>query len=195
MPSTDLTAIALVDADGRTIRLDTENRLEELLVQFLNLFLSRNLFLLSGFWFFDNGLLFLDGILHFAVFLVHRIGQVFDTKHIAMVGEGNAIHPVFLAFRNQIGHFRHAVEHGIMRVDMQVGEVHRDIVAKFRLVVNFLFVSIIVGYDHDFRRLNHIGIGRTEIGHELWADTQSLLVDDAATHQLQENASRGLNVG
>ena len=118
MPTSVLTTVALVDTDGGAVGLNAEDRLEELLIQLFDLLLGGNLFFISRLRLPDNSLLFLDGILHLAVLLVHRIGEVLDTEHIAMVGEGEAIHAVFLAFAHQIRHFRHAVEHGIVRVDM-----------------------------------------------------------------------------
>ena len=161
MPATVLTAVAFVDADRRAIGFNAINRLEKLFIQLFDLFLGSNLFLIGRFRLCDNSLLLLDGILHLAVFLVHRVGEILDTEHIAMVSEGKAVHTVFLALCHQIGHLRHTVEHGIMRVDMQMGEMLRQIIAHFRhFFCFFLFYDRLKG---DASGLNHLRIGGLEV--------------------------------
>ena len=194
MPASVLTAVALVDAYRCAVSLNTKNWLEELFVQLFDLLLSSNLFFICRLRLPYNGLLFLDGILHLAVLLVHGVGEVLNTEHVAMVGEGETIHAVFLAFAHQIGHLRHAVEHGIMRVDVQVGEMQRNIVSRFRFLLH-LFLLVKVCLHLDARRLNHIRIGGLEVIDELGIDVQVGLIQHAATDQFEEDTGCGLHVG
>ena len=194
MPATVLTAIAFVDTDGGAISLDAEDWFEKLLVQFFDLLLRSDLFLLGRLWLLDNSLLFLDGIFHLTVLLVHRIGEILDAEHIAMVGEGEAIHAVFLAFGHQVGHLRHAVEHGIVRVDVQMREVLRDIIAHFWLFLPY-FLLVKVRLHLDASGLYHIGVGGLEVFDELGIDMQVGLIQHATTDQFEEDAGRGLHVG
>ena len=82
-----------------------------------------------------------------------------------------------------------------MRVDVQMGEILRDIITDFRhrLLLHFLIVK--VGLHLDARRLNHIGIGGIEVGNELGINAQVIFVNHAATNQFEENTRRGLHIG
>ena len=72
----------------------------------------------------DLGLQLLDAVLHLAVLLIHRIQQILDTEHITMIRQGHGIHSVVLGLLDEVGDFRHPVEHRIMRVYVQVCKVH-----------------------------------------------------------------------
>ena len=194
MPAPVLSAIPLIDADGSAIGLNSVNRFEKLLVQFFDLLLSGNLFFFGRFRLCDDSLLLLDGVFHLAVFLVHRIGEILDTEHIAVVGEGEAIHAIFLAFLHQIRHFRHAIEHGIMRMDVQMREMLRHIVSDFRHRFLLHFLIIEIGFNFDSCWLNHIGIGGFEVGNELGINAQVIFVNHAATNQFEENTRRSLHI-
>ena len=74
----------------------------------------------------DLGFQLFDARLDFAVFFVDGVEEVLDAVHVAVVGEGQAVHAAALGLGYEVGDFRHAVEHGVVRVHVEVGELrHR----------------------------------------------------------------------
>ena len=214
MVSAVLTAVTLVDANGCTVGLNAINRLEKLSFQLVvehGVAYGKMLFSAAA----DEitkkildeqscditidsdyavtGVLLLDGILHLTVLLVHRVSEVLNAEHVAMVGKGEAVHAVFLAFRHQVGHLRHAVEHGIVRVDVQVGEVLWDIVADFGNLIGFFLINNWL--KGDACGLDHLGIGSFEVVDELCVHAEVIGIQDATTHQFEEHAGGSLHVG
>jgi hypothetical protein len=57
-----------------------------------------------------------DLVFYFAIFLFCSVYQLFDTEHVAVVGEGHGIHSVAFAFADKVGHLRHSVEYREVRV-------------------------------------------------------------------------------
>ena len=70
------------------------------------------------------GLLFkvLYGTAGLAVFLADVVEEFLDAEHVAVVGEGNAGHAVGHGFVDQGVDRCLAVEHGVLRVDVEVCE-------------------------------------------------------------------------
>ena len=59
--------------------------------------------------------------------LIGSIEEILDAEHITMVGEGHGVHAVLPRLLDEIGNFRHAVKHRIVRVYVQVRELRHNI--------------------------------------------------------------------
>ena len=198
MPALIVAAFLHLDAKGCTVGLDSVNRLEKLSLQFLNLPLCLLLLFFAGFLLFQDGLLFLDFVLYFTVNLVDIIGELLDTKHIAMIGECDGVHAVLDALFHQVRDLRHAVEDGVMRVDVEVGEVFRHEGSHFALLLQLvflLFFLVKVAGDDDVGRLDLVGIGRTEILEELFTLRHLITSQHPDADQFKEHAGCRLHVG
>ena len=59
-----------------------------------------------------------------AVHFLAIVQQLLDAVHIPVVGQRHGVHPAAKAFLYYIRHFRHPVQHRIVRVYMQMRKVH-----------------------------------------------------------------------
>ena len=129
---------------------------------------------------------------------VDVVGELLDTEHVAMVCQGHGIHAVFEAFVHQVGHFRHTVEDGVMRVDVEMGEVLGNIVARlldFLTLVLSLFLLVEVARDDDIGRLDRRRIRLTEIHEELLRLRNFRTSQHPNANEFEKHSGSGLHIG
>ena len=63
--------------------------------------------------------------------LLGELAELLDTVHVAVVRDGQAGHPHLFGTVEQMLDGRHAVEDGVLGMDVQVDEGHRDAVRLF----------------------------------------------------------------
>ena len=125
--------VLVVETTPRAVSLRAHNRLENLLLQPLQLLLQlAQLFThhssLITHHFLDSGLQLLDLVLHLPVLLVHRVKEILDAEHVPVVRQRHRVHTATLRLRHQVGNLRHTVQHRIVRVHMQMSKLrHKQI--------------------------------------------------------------------
>ena len=88
------------------------------------------------------------------VHFLHIIEELFDTKHVSMVGDCHARHAISNGLIDQLTDFCLAVEHRILGVDMKMYETHTDMILD-KKVCRFCFLNIAAHLE----RVNHAAPG------------------------------------
>ena len=102
--------VAFVDTHWSAVSLHTDDRLEYLFLEKINLNSSVVFLRILSLFIIKNLLLLLYLIFNLSVIFVSSIGELFDTKHISMIGESHGEHIVLSTFLDKVRHFRHTVE-------------------------------------------------------------------------------------